>query len=129
MALRGRGTISAGTSLAGMRGLPSSAAYSASKAAVSTFLESVRIELAPCGVAVVDIRPGFVDTPLTRKNKFKMPFLMDVDDAAEAAVRGLERGDAVVAFPWQLSSAMTLAEKMPDALWRTIAVRVTPDRS
>jgi hypothetical protein len=54
---------------------------------------------------------------------------MDVEDAAEAAVRGLERGDAVVAFPWQLASAMTLAEKMPDALWRTIAVRVTPDRS
>jgi short-subunit dehydrogenase len=129
MVQRRRGTLSAVTSLAGMRGLPSSAAYSASKAAVSTFLESIRIELAGHGVSVVDIRPGFVDTPLTRKNKFKMPFLMDVGDAADAAVRGLERGDAIVSFPWQLSSAMTLAEKMPDALWRKIAVRVTPDRS
>lgn len=129
MCQRGSGTISAVTSLAGMRGLPSSAAYSGSKAAISTFLESLRVELGPAGVCVVDIRPGFVDTPLTRKNKFKMPFMMDVGAAADAAIRGLSRGDAVVAFPWQLSSAMTLAEKMPDMLWRKVAVHVTPQRS
>jgi NAD(P)-dependent dehydrogenase (short-subunit alcohol dehydrogenase family) len=129
MTERGRGTLSAVTSLAGMRGLPSSAAYSASKAAISIFLESLRVELAPAGVRVVDIRPGFVDTPLTRKNKFKMPFMMDVGAAAEASIRGLLRGDPVVAFPWQLSSAMTLAEKMPDVLWRKVAVHVTPQRS
>jgi short-subunit dehydrogenase len=129
MTTRGRGTIAAVTSLAGMRGLPSSAAYSASKAAISTFLESLRVELGPRGVQVVDIRPGFVDTPMTRKNKFKMPFMMDVGDAAEATIRGLVRGDAVVSFPWQLSSAMTLAEKMPDALWRKIAFVVSPERS
>lgn len=128
MVERGRGTLAAVTSLAGMRGLPSSAAYSASKSAVSVFLESLRIDLAPAGIRVVDIRPGFVDTPLTQKNDFQMPFMMPVDQAAEAAVRGLRRGQAVVTFPWQLASAMKIAEKMPDTLWRTIAVRVTPER-
>jgi short-subunit dehydrogenase len=129
MVERGRGTLAAVTSLAGMRGLPTSAAYSASKAAVSTFLESLRAELAPSGVKVVDIRPGFVDTPMTRENRFWMPFLMDVGAAADLCVRGLERGQAVIAFPWQLSGAMTLAEKMPDALWRRLAGLVAPYRS
>jgi short-subunit dehydrogenase len=129
MAERGRGTLSAVTSLAGMRGLPTSAAYSASKAAVSTFLESLRVDVEPIGLHVVDIRPGFVDTPLTKKNRFEMPFLMDVDKAAELAVRGLERGDPVIAFPWQLARAMTVAEKMPDALWRTVAARVLAKRA
>jgi short-subunit dehydrogenase len=126
---RGRGTLAAVTSLAGMRGLPTSAAYSASKAAVSKFLESLCVELAASGVRVVDIRPGFVDTPLTRKNRFKMPFLMDVGAAADLTLRRLERGDPVIAFPWQLSSAMKLAEKMPDTLWRMLAARVTPPRT
>jgi short-subunit dehydrogenase len=124
MVERGRGTLAGVSSLAGLRGLPTSAAYSASKAALSTFLEALRIELEPQGISVVDIRPGFVDTPLTRKNRFKMPFLMDADDAAERAVTGMEHGSAVVSFPWQLSAAMTFAESMPDALWRSVAGRL-----
>jgi short-subunit dehydrogenase len=123
---RGRGTLAAVTSLAGMRGLPTTAAYSASKAAVSRFLESLRSELGASGVQVVDIRPGFVDTPMTRKNRFEMPFMIDVGTAADITLRGLERGEPVIAFPWQLSSAMKLAEKMPDALWRRLAVHIKP---
>jgi short-subunit dehydrogenase len=124
MLARGRGTLSAVTSLAGMRGLPTSATYSASKAAVSTFLESLRLELTPKGLPVVDIRPGFVDTPLTRKNKFKMPFLMPVEEAAVAAVQGLENGDAVVTFPWQIAAAMSLAASLPGPLWQALGSRL-----
>ncbi len=121
---RGHGTLAAVSSLAAMRGLPTSSLYSASKAGVSTFLEALRVELAPRGLSVVDIRPGFVDTAMTRKNRFPMPFLMPLDAAAAVALKGLERGDAVVSFPWQISAAMKLAEKMPDALWRQVARRL-----
>lgn len=124
MRARGRGTLAAVTSLAGGRGLPGHAAYSASKAAVSTYLEALREELGECGLAVVDVRPGFVDTPLTRKNRFSMPFMKDADQAARIIVRGLERGAPVVSFPWQLQSAMKVAELLPDALWRPIARRL-----
>jgi len=124
MAARRRGTLAAITSLAGGRGLPGHAAYSASKAAVSTYLESIREELRPVGVRVVDVRPGFVDTPLTHGAPFVMPFLLQPDAAAETIATGLERGSAVVAFPWQLSSAMQLAERIPDSLWRWVARRL-----
>jgi short-subunit dehydrogenase len=124
MAARGSGTLSAVSSLAGRRGLPASAAYSASKAALSIFLEALRIELSASSVRVVDIRPGFVDTPMTRKNNFRMPFMLDVEDAAARAIRGLERGEAVVSFPWQASAAMGFAAHMPAALWRGVAAHL-----
>jgi len=124
MVPRGRGTIVGVSSLASMRGLPNSGAYAASKAALATFLETLRIDLRRKGLTVVDVRPGFVDTEMTRKNKFRMPFLMDVEQAAAAAIKGIERGDAIVAFPWQMASAMSVAEGLPDALWRGIATKV-----
>jgi NAD(P)-dependent dehydrogenase (short-subunit alcohol dehydrogenase family) len=103
---RRRGTLAAVTSLAAMRGLPGHPAYSASKAAVSTFLESLRTDLSPHGLRVVDIRPGFVDTPMTEKNRFPMPFLMES------------------MYPWQLSVAMSFAQSMPDVLWRNVAQKL-----
>jgi short-subunit dehydrogenase len=121
MVTRGRGTLAGMSSIGGMRGLPTSAAYSASKAALSTFLESLRIDLQPRGVTVVDVRPSFVDTALTSRNKFKMPFLLQVEDAAERALRGIARGEAIVAFPWPMATAMRMAEGMPNALYRTLA--------
>ena len=124
MVARGRGTLSAVSSLAAMRGLPSSAVYSASKAAVSTFLEAIRIELAATGVQVVDVLPGFVDTPMTQKRRGQMPFLMDVGAAAERIVAGLERGEPVVAFPWPHATAMRVASSMPDRLWGMLAGRL-----
>ncbi len=124
MVARKRGTLAAVTSLAGMRGLPNSASYSASKAAVSVFLESLRVDLAKHSLKVVDIRPGFVDTPLTQKNKFQMPFMLNVSDAARIAVKGLERGDAIITFPWQISAAMTVAEALPDRVWQAVASRL-----
>lgn len=125
---RGSGTVAGVSSLAGQRGLPTSAAYSASKAALSVFLEALRVELSGTGVQVVDVRPGFVDTPLTRKNTFRMPFIMDVEAAAARMVHGLTRGNAVVSFPWQLSAAVGVAAHMPGALWRGVAARLPVDK-
>jgi short-subunit dehydrogenase len=124
MVARRNGTLAAVTSLAAMRGLPGHAAYSASKACVSTFLEALRVDLAPHGVRVVDIRPGFVDTPMTQKNKFAMPFMIDAERAAKLTVRGLERGVPCVMYPWQLSFAMSFAQSMPDAIWRGVAPKL-----
>jgi NAD(P)-dependent dehydrogenase (short-subunit alcohol dehydrogenase family) len=121
---RGRGTIGAVTSLAAMRGLPGHGAYSASKAAVSTFLEALGAEVRRYGLRVVDIRPGFVETPLTAKNQFEMPFMMDVTKAARISVRALEKGTPIVTYPWQLARAMSVAEVMPDVLWRAVAPRL-----
>jgi len=118
---RGRGTIVGVSSLASMRGLPGSGAYAASKAALATFLETLRADLRRKGLVVVDVRPGFVDTAMTKPNKFKMPFLMSADEAAKAALRGIDRGDAIVAFPWPTASVMSLAESLPDPIWRTLA--------
>src|SRR5204862_2155193 len=78
-------------SLAGLRGLPASAVYSSTKAAMQAFLEATRVELAPHGVAVTTINPGFVVSPMTDKNKFKMPFLMTAERAARIIANGLER--------------------------------------
>lgn len=124
MVARGKGTLVGVSSLAAMRGLPTSGAYAASKAALATFLETLRTDLQRKGIRVVDVRPGFVDTPMTRKNKFKMPFLMDVDKAGDLTLRGIERGDAVVAYPWPTASAMSLAQSMPDAAWRFVSKRI-----
>lgn len=121
MVERKRGTLVGVSSLAAMRGLPKSGAYAASKAALATFLETLRLDLAPKGVTVVDVRPGFVDTPMTQKNKFKMPFIMDVDQAARVTIKGIDRGDAIVAFPWQMARTMSALETMPDAAWRALA--------
>lgn len=124
MVARGRGTLVGVSSLASMRGLPASGAYAASKAALATFLETLRADLDRKGICVVDVRPGFVDTAMTRQNKFKMPFLMDVERAADLTLKGIERGDAIVAYPWPTASVMSLAETLPDGVWRMIAKRV-----
>ena len=124
MVSRGRGTLVGVSSLAAMRGLPKSGAYAASKAALATFLETLRTDLDRKGIRVVDVRPGYVDTDMTRRNKFKMPFLMDVDQAADLTLKGIERGDAIVAYPWPTASAMSLAQALPNPAWRFISKRI-----
>ncbi len=109
-----RGHLVGISSLAGVRGLPRSAAYSASKAALSTFLESLRVDLGSAGVAVTDVQPGFVATSTGDENAaFPMPFRWPVDRAARTIVRRLERAPAVIAFPWPLVVAARLARLLP----------------
>lgn len=129
MLQRGRGTLAGVSSLAGRRAMPGSGSYSASKAALSGFLETMRIDLGPCGLAVVDIRPGFVRTPMTAANRFTMPFLWEVERAARVSVDALERGRAVCAFPWQMRWLTSFARALPDPLWCALARRLPQARA
>jgi short-subunit dehydrogenase len=100
-------------SLAGLRGLPKSSGYSASKAAMQAFLEAARIELATFQIRITTVNPGFIATPMTEKNTFKMPLLMQAGPAARRIVDGVERGARVVEFPLPLSIVMRFARLLP----------------
>ena len=117
MLARRSGQLVAISSLAAYRGLPNSAAYSASKAAVSTFFESLRVDLRNTGVDVTIIHPGFIKTALTAGRKARMPFLMELDEATRLIIRAIEARRRAYAFPWQLASLARLLKLMPDALY------------
>jgi short-subunit dehydrogenase len=104
-------------SVAGLRAIPSAGPYSASKAAMQAFLEASRIELAPYGVGVTTVNPGFVSTPMTEKNRFRMPFLMTATRAARIIADGIERGRRVVQFPRRMSLLMRTIRVLPDAIY------------
>ncbi len=111
------GTLVVIASVAGIRGLPGAGAYSASKAAVIAYAESLRIELRGTPIRVVTIAPGFIDTPMTVGNPYPMPFLMPVDDFAERAVRVIASGRAYAVIPWQMAWAARLLKIMPNAVF------------
>lgn len=123
MVERGRGQIVGVSSLAGWRGLPGSPAYSASKAAITTYLETLRVDLNRRGIHVTTIHPGFVKTPMTAKNKQPMPFLMEVEKAARIMADGIESRRREVNFPWQLSLLMRLVRNIPNPVYDLMAGR------
>jgi short-subunit dehydrogenase len=114
---RRSGRFAGVASIAGLRGMPTSSVYSATKAAMQTFLEASRIELRQYSVGVTTINPGFVITAMTEKNRFEMPFLMKAGDAARVIADGLERGKRVVEFPRPMSLLMRFARLLPAAVW------------
>ncbi|MBJ6759510.1 SDR family NAD(P)-dependent oxidoreductase [Myxococcaceae bacterium JPH2] len=124
MVERGRGHLVGISSLAGQRGLSGHAAYSASKAFLSTFLESLRVDLSGTGVHVTCVYPGFVKSEMTAKNRFPMPFLMETEDAVERMGRAIFRAQAEVRFPWQLSAPMRLVKVLPNPLFDAAARRL-----
>ena len=103
-------------SAAAISGLPRAEAYGASKAAVNNMLESLGLDLAPEGIDVSIVVPGFVDTPLTRRNDFPMPFLMDDETATDRIIRGIERRQLRIAFPWQLITLLKALRLMPESV-------------
>lgn len=117
MKARGRGTLVGIASVAGIRGLPGSEAYCASKSAVITYCESLRVELSKVGVRVLTVSPGFIRTPLTAKNPYKMPFLMDAPDFARAAADAILAGKSYVTIPWQMGWVGKLLRILPNALF------------
>lgn len=123
MVARGNGQLVAISSLAAYRGLPKSAAYCASKAALSSFMESVRLDLIGTGVDVTIIHPGFIKTPLTAGREARMPFLMELDDAVDKIIAAIEKKRKSYAFPWQLASIVRLGMVMPNFLYDWIAAR------
>ena len=105
------------SSVFGLFSFPTQSSYNAAKFAVRGLLEVLRCELAPYGVGVTTVNPGFVITAMTEKNRFRMPFLMKVDDAARVIADGLERGKRVIEFPLPMSLLMRFARLIPDAIW------------
>jgi short-subunit dehydrogenase len=116
MRARGSGRLVGIASVAGIRGIPGHGAYSASKAAVISYCESLRGELRGTGVRVVTIAPGYVDTPLTRQNRYGMPFLMKPEDFADAAFRTIAAGKSYRVIPWQMGVVAKLLRLLPNAL-------------
>ena len=117
MARRGSGTLVGIGSVAGLRGLPGHGAYCASKAAVISYCESLRGELRASGVRVVTICPGYVDTPLTRENRYAMPFLLSPEVFAEKAFRAIQAGTSYCVIPWQMGVVAKLLRLLPNALF------------
>jgi short-subunit dehydrogenase len=113
MVARRSGQLVVISSLAAYRGLPKSAAYCGSKAAVSAFFESLRLDLMPRGIAVTIIHPGFIKTPLTSGRDAQMPFLMELDDAVKKMTRAIEERRKRYSFPWQLATIVRLGMVMP----------------
>ena len=122
---RGAGHLVAISSLASYRGLPKSGAYSASKAAVSTFFESLRVDLRRSRIDVTVIHPGFIRTPMTANRKKKLPFLLEPDDAACRIIRAVERRARTYAFPWQLASLVRVIKHIPGRLYDRLAANTS----
>ncbi len=124
MRQRGTGTLAGIASVAGYRGLPGAGAYSASKAAVISYLEALRVELRASGIRVVTISPGFIDTPMTEKNPYPMPFRMDADNAAGKIAALIARGSSYAVIPWQMAVVARVLRVMPDWLYDRLVADV-----
>jgi short-subunit dehydrogenase len=129
MQARGSGALVGIASVAGIRGLPGHGAYCASKAALISYCESLRGELKPAGVQVITICPGYIDTPLTRDNRYSMPFLMPVDDFADKAFEVITAGINYRVIPWQMAVVAKLMRVLPNAIFdRAVAGRARKQR-
>ena len=117
MNARRSGSLVGIASVAGIRGLPGHAAYCSSKAAVISYCESLRGECRPFGVRVTTIAPGYIDTPLTRRNRYHMPFLMSAESFAIAAFRSIQAGHRFRFIPWQMGVVARVMRLLPDALY------------
>ena len=117
MVQRRSGTLVGIGSVAGIRGLPGHGAYCASKAAVISYCESLRGEMRPHGVRVVTLSPGYIDTPLTRSNRYSMPFLMQAGDFADRAYAAIQAGASYRVIPWQMGVVAKLLRLLPNAVF------------
>ncbi|NGM88621.1 SDR family oxidoreductase [Parapusillimonas sp. SGNA-6] len=123
MKARGQGRLVGIASVAAVRGLPGAGAYSASKAAVRAYCESLRVELNQSGVRVVTLAPGFIQTPMTDNNPYKMPFLMPVERFAAKAARVIDQGVSYRVIPWQMGCVARLLAVIPDRLYDHFAAK------
>ena len=113
----GRGALVGIASVAGYRGLPGAAAYSASKAAAISYLESVRVELRASGVKVITICPGYIATPMTAQNPYPMPFILSADDSARKIAGVIASGKTFAVIPWQIAIVARVMRVLPNWLY------------
>jgi len=118
MLSRGRGQLVAISSVAGFVGLPGAGAYSASKAAVTIYCESLTLDLKERGIDVSVLCPGFVDTPLTKKNNHSMPFLMPANEAAQLMKNAIDKRRPLYIFPWQMKIVIQILRYLPRTCYR-----------
>jgi short-subunit dehydrogenase len=123
MRARGRGILVGVASVAGIRGLPGHAGYCSSKAAVISYCESLRGELRGTGVRAVTIVPGYVATPLTRRNRYPMPFLMQPREFADRAYKAIGRGTSYQVIPWQMGVVAKLLRLLPNAVFDRVLAK------
>jgi short-subunit dehydrogenase len=123
MRAAGAGTLCGIASVAGFRGLPGAGAYSTSKAAAISWLESLRAELHGSGVSVVTICPGYIDTPMTQVNKYRMPFIISAEDAARRFAGAIAAKRRLTVIPWQMALVSLLMRAMPGWLYDRIMAR------
>lgn len=123
MRRRGSGRLAGVASVAGVRGLPGAGAYSASKAAVMRYLESLRVELHGSGVKVVTLAPGYIATPMTAVNDYPMPFLLEADEAARRLARAIDQGRRYAVVPWQMAWLARLLAVLPRPLFDALFAR------
>lgn len=121
---RGSGHLVGISSILSFRSLASHAPYCASKVAVNFLLEGLRAQVAPRGIRVTTVCPGFVETPMTERNRHPMPGLVTADDAAERILRGLDRGKRLVAFPAHIALLMRIARLLPAPAWERLARKI-----
>lgn len=117
---RRSGTLAGIASVAGFRGLPGAAGYSASKAAAIKYLEALRVEMHGTGVKVCTVCPGFIRTPMTSKNPYPMPFILEADDAARRIARVVDAGRSFAAVPWQMAVVGRVLSVLPNAVFDRI---------
>lgn len=129
MMKRNKGIIVGISSASGYTPLPRAEAYGSSKAAVMYFMQSLRIDLVHTKIKAIEVNPGFIDTPLTAKNDFHMPFLGSVADSTKAIIKGIEDGSNEIHFPWKLTVPLKILRLLPEALKRYLIVKITKRRS
>ena len=110
-------------SVAGIRGLPGSGAYSASKAALMNYLESLRIEMLPFNIQVTTIAPGYIKTPMTHSNPYAMPFILEADKAVSLFIKAIDRKEKFIIIPWQMNIVGKLMRLLPASVWDFLAKR------
>lgn len=123
MRARGRGRLVGVASVAGVRGMPGAAGYGASKAAVITFCEALRVELRGTGVEVVTLCPGYVRTPMSAGVPYKQPFLMEADAFAKRAAAVIAAGTSYAVIPWQMAWVARLLKVLPDGVYDALMKR------
>ena len=117
------GTLCGIASVAGFRGLPGAGAYSSSKAAAISWLEALRVELRGTGVSVVTICPGYIDTPMTQVNRYRMPFLLSADEAARRIAGAIAAKRRLAVIPWQMAIIGRIMKLLPPAVYDRLSAR------
>ena len=123
MRARGSGSLAGIASVAGLRGLPGATAYSASKAAAIRYLEGLRVELRGSGVRVTTIVPGYIETAMTRRNPYRMPFMIPAAEAAPRFARAIAAGESYAIIPWQMAIVGRILGVLPNWVYDRLAAK------